>query len=74
MIRPAPSSAIAASGSTSRNSGLEDRRSTQSLRVIAIRFAISTRRAEVRTRFIARFWLALGCGDRSSDTSNTAAS
>ncbi len=60
MMRPAPSSAMAASGSTSRNSGLAEKRSTQSLRVMAIRLAISTRRAEAQTRFIAKFWLALG--------------
>jgi len=41
---------------------------------MAIRLAISTRRADAFTRFIARFWLDLGLGERNSEISRTAAS
>ena len=71
-IRPEPSSATAAAGSTSRNSGLVEKRSTQSRRVIAIRLAISTRRAEAVTRLMARFCVDFGEGERSSEMSSTA--
>ena len=73
MMRPEPSSARAASGSTSRNSGLVENRSTQSPRFMAIRLAISTRRALALTRFSARLWLILGWGERRSEMSSTAA-
>ena len=50
VMRPLPSSAMAASGSTSRNSGERASRSTQSLRVRVIRLASSMRRAVEATR------------------------
>lgn len=74
MMRPEPSSVTADSGSTSRNSGLDERRSTQSCRFEDIRFAISIRRAAALTRLMARFWLVLGEGARSSEMSSTAES
>ena len=48
--------------------------STQSRRVMAMRFAISTRRTEAVTRLMARFCEVLGEGARSSEMSSTAES
>ncbi|WP_236638059.1 hypothetical protein [Mangrovicoccus ximenensis] len=74
ITRPLPSSVSAASGSTSRNSGLSDRRSTQSRRLSAMMLAISIRRAAWRTRFSAITWLSRGAGELSSEMSSTAES
>ncbi len=74
ITRPDPSSLSAASGSTSRNSGLAESRSTQSRLLSAIRLAISTRRAAAVTRLMASFWLLFGAGERSSEMSSTAVS
>jgi hypothetical protein len=71
-IRPFWSSAIAASGSTSTNSGERAKRRTHWCRVCAIRLASSMRRAVARTRCSARFWLGLGIGEESRDRSSTA--
>ncbi len=73
-MRPEPSSRTAASGSTSRNSGLLEKRRTQSRLLSAIRFAISTRRAALQTRLMARVWLRFGRAERRSEMSSTAAS
>ncbi|MNS86688.1 hypothetical protein D3C72_1205990 [compost metagenome] len=73
-MRPAPSSDIAASGSTSRNSGDRAKRSTHSLRVRAIRLASSMRRVVLLTRCSARFWLVFRLGELSKEMSSTAAS
>ncbi len=74
VMRPAPSTEIAASGSTSRNSGAPAKRSTRSCRLLAIRLASSMRRTVEDTRWRAMFWLVFRIGELRSEMSRTAAS